>query len=702
VYSTDPSFRCAGITKNRGEILAKLITGLKRLEYRGYDSAGLACDTDDQATLTIKRSGKVANLEEGIASAGLDLEKEFESHVAIAHTRWATHGPPNEVNCHPHQSNAKKEFTVIHNGIITNSASLRELLERKGYRFISETDTEAIAVLTQYVYDEQSKLLGEGETLDFSHLVEEVISQLEGSFALVFKSVHFPGQAVATRRGSPLLIGVKREELTSTAETHIAVTTTPHKKAANDIIGDNQGGDGPAPNCGTAELERVFSTTGLSSADPVEFFLASDASAIIEHTKKVLYLEDGDVAHIEDGAIRISRSASRKRLAPTREIKTVEMELQAIMKGEFDHYMLKEIFEQPESATNTLRGRLRMTGHREGNVVLGGLKSHIGTMLRCRRLLFIACGTSYNSAIAARQWLEEATQLPVLVDIASDFLDRECPIFRDDVCFFISQSGETADTLAALRYCKERGALVVGITNTVGSSISRESECGVHVNAGPEIGVASTKAYTSQVIVLILFGLMMCEDRLSMKERRSDVIQALHELPDKIRECLAMADKIKDLAKAFSEKENLLIMGRGYSFANCLEGALKIKELAYIHTEGILAGELKHGPLALIDKDMPIIMLIMKDKARTKSLNALEQVVARCGRPLVIYGDNDDKPAPNKAEVDLPSFAVPSTADCVQTVLSIIPLQLLSYYIACIKGYDVDCPRNLAKSVTVE
>jgi len=451
----------------------------------------------------------------------------------------------------------------------------------------------------------------------------------------------------------------------------------------------------------------VPSVSEYGVGEPVEYFFASDASAIIEHTKKIVYLEDEDIASVQDGRISIHRSKLRSGQVPqTREIKTVEIELQEIMKGKFDHFMMKEIYEQPDSTTNTMRGRLRpaaaaaTAAGSDSQVVLGGLKEHITSMKRCRRLLFIACGTSYNSAIATRQFLEESTELPVVCDIASDFLDRQCPVFRDDVCFFISQSGETADTLAALRYCKSRGAMIVGITNTVGSSISRESDCGVHANAGPEIGVASTKAYTSQVIVMILFGLTMSEDRVSEQPRRAEVIKALQELPDKIRSLLEMDDKIKLAAAKFTNAENLLIMGRGYSFANCLEGALKIKELTYIHAEGILAGELKHGPLALVDSDMPIIMLLMRDGSYTKSINALEQIVARGGRPLVICPQGD---IPEVGGVDaFDAIEVPSTADCLQCVLSIVPLQLLSYHIACAKGLDVDCPRNLAKSVTVE
>jgi len=661
----------------RKQILATLVNGLKRLEYRGYDSAGLACDGEKGTVVTIKRSGKVKNLEQAVAECDMNMDEDIQGHVGMAHTRWATHGPPSETNCHPHMSNANREFTVVHNGIITNYRELRTFLSGKGYTFISETDTESIAILIQYIYDQYKQ---KGEDVTFVTLVEDTMSHLKGSFALVFKSSHYPNQLVATRLGSPLLVGIKKQEFDGVVSTEVKVVDTAEHNSS--------------------KVERILSLSNVNDDSPVEYYYSSDAAAIIEHTKKIVYVEDNDIVDVHNGVINILRSKMRGQTV-TREVKTVNMELQQLMKGNFEHYMLKEIFEQPESVANTLRGRLRP--ELDCQIVLGGLKDHLAAIKRCRRLLFIACGTSYNSAVATRQWLEETSELPVIVDIASDFLDRETPIFRDDVCFFISQSGETADTLSAMRYCEARGALIVGITNTVGSAISRESHCGVHANAGPEIGVASTKAYTSQVIVLVLFGLMMCEDRLSMQERRNEVIKALHALPDKIAQVLKLNDKIKtEIAEQYKDKQNLLILGRGYNFANCLEGALKIKELTYIHAEGILAGELKHGPLALVDEEMPIIMLVTQDKSRVKSLNALQQIVARKGNPLIICpaGDND-----SFKQVDgncLQTLEVPYTADCIQSILTIIPLQLLSYHIALAKGFDVDCPRNLAKSVTVE
>ena len=411
---------------------------------------------------------------------------------------------------------------------------------------------------------------------------------------------------------------------------------------------------------------------------------------------RVIFLEDDDVCVINGSNLTIHRLKLCPTTSTSREVQILEMELQEIMKGKFPHFMLKEIYEQPESVINTMRGRVNFE---TGCVTLGGLIDYIADIKRSRRLMFIACGTSYNSAMATRQFLEETTQIPVVVDVASDFMDRNCPVFRDDVCFFISQSGETADTLSALRYCKKKGALVVGITNTVGSTISRESRCGVHINAGPEIGVASTKAYTSQIIALVLFGLMMAEDRRCMTERCKQVVAALQTLPKMIEKVLLMSDKVKVLAEELYQQQSLLVMGRGCNYANCLEGALKIKELTYMHSEGLLAGELKHGPLALVDKTMPIILIVMPDQTHSKSQNALEQIVARQGRPIVICAEGDKLCAGGQV---LRTLEVPETVDCVQSIITVIPLQLLSYHIATLRGFDVDCPRNLAKSVTVE
>jgi len=672
------------VEKDRGYIIDTLTNGLKRLEYRGYDSAGLAIDGDNNDILIYRQVGKVRALEQLIKEdTKLDLTKTFLSHTGMAHTRWATHGQPSQRNSHPQRSDPNNEFLVVHNGIITNFKEIKTVLEKKGYQFESDTDTECIAKLTKYIYDSQKA----NKQINFTNLVKSVVKELEGAFALIFKSTHFPNEMVAARRGSPLLVGVKTE-----------------KKLKVDFV-DVEFGNGetiPEPDSKLSssdvpKMHRSQSRAFLSEdgmPQPIEFFLASDPSAVIEHTKRVLYLEDDDIAHICEGELHIHRLRREDGMSSVRFIQTLELELAEIMKGQYDHFMQKEIFEQPESVVNTMRGRINFDTHK---VTLGGLKAYLATIRRCRRIVFCACGTSYHSAIATRAIFEELTEIPVSVELASDFLDRRTPIFRDDVCIFISQSGETADTILALRYCLERGALCVGITNTVGSTISRETHCGVHINAGPEVGVASTKAYTSQYISLIMMALQLSEDRLSMTERRNAIIDELHELPRHIKEVLKLDAQLQSLAKDVLLKEkSLLILGRGYQHATCLEGALKIKEISYMHSEGILAGELKHGPLALIDENMPVIIIMTKDSYYPKVQSALQQVTARKGIPIVICNEGDSSLSKYRC------IAVPQTVDCLQGLLTIIPLQLLSYHLAVFHGVDVDFPRNLAKSVTVE
>ncbi|XP_010793000.1 glutamine--fructose-6-phosphate aminotransferase [isomerizing] 2 [Notothenia coriiceps] len=674
------------VPRTRKEIFETLVKGLQRLEYRGYDSAGIAVDgpkktgnEHNQNTIClIKKTGKVKALDEELCKKDLlDLDEKLFTHFGIAHTRWATHGEPSEVNSHPHRSDKENEFVVIHNGIITNYKELKAYLINKGYEFESETDTEVIPKLIKYVYDNR-----ENEDIGFSTLVERVIQQLEGAFALVFKSRHFPREAVCSRRGSPLLIGVRSEYELSTEDIPIQYNNALFKEGVQEKNSHN-----------LADCSSDIDSVGDGRA--VEYYFASDASAIIEHTNKVLYLEDDDMAVVSEGKLSIHRLRRKVNENPVRAIQTLQMELQQIMKGNFDAFMQKEIFEQPESVFNTMRGRICFDTN---TVILGGLKDHLKEIKRCRRLIVIGCGTSFHAAVATRQILEELTELSVMVELASDFLDRNTPVFRDDVCFFISQSGETADTLMALRYCKGQGALTVGVTNTVGSSICRETDCGVHINAGPEIGVASTKAYTSQFVALVMFGLMMSEDRLSLQQRRLDIINGLQMLPDLIKQVLALDKKIKAIADELYQQKSLLVMGRGYHYATCLEGALKIKEITYMHSEGILAGELKHGPLALIDKEMPVIMIIMKDSCYTKCQNALEQVTARSGRPIILCCKDDTDICKNAYH----TLELPQTVDCLQGILTVIPLQLLSFHLAVLRGYDVDFPRNLAKSVTVE
>ncbi|ESO87445.1 hypothetical protein LOTGIDRAFT_235105 [Lottia gigantea] len=676
------------VPATRKEILDILINGLKRLEYRGYDSAGVGFDgsiedcKECQIKL-IKSQGKVCRLEEAVQKCkDVSFEKSFDIHVGIAHTRWATHGEPSDVNSHPQRSDTSNEFILVHNGIITNYKDIKSFLMKKGHQFESETDTEVIAKLIKHLYGTHKD-----SNITFRELVEIAIQQLEGAFALGVTSVHYPGEIVVTRRGSPLLIGVKSQ--TKLTTDHIPILYSKGKKDIS-LHEEHRGFIGSGKR---NEEQTEFHPIGPNKI--VEYFFASDASAVIEHTNQVIFLEDDDVAAVKNGCLTIHRVSRNVDDSTIREVITLKMEIQQIMKGSFSSFMQKEIFEQPESVVNTMRGRVNFATNK---VVLGGIKDFMCEIRRCRRLLFIACGTSYHSAIATRQLLEELTELPVMVELASDFLDRNTPVFRDDVCFFISQSGETADTLMALRYCKTRGALIVGITNVVGSSISRDSHCGVHINAGPEIGVASTKAYTSQFIALVLFGLIMCEDRISMQERRNEIIQGLKTLPEQIKEVLKMDEQIHKLALELYQQKSLLVMGRGYNYATCLEGALKIKELTYMHSEGILAGELKHGPLALVDKAMPVIMVITRDLVYKKCINALEQVKARQGEPILICnsGDTDTQSQANK------SVSVPLAIDCLQGILTCIPLQLLSLHIAELRKLDVDCPRNLAKSVTVE
>lgn len=667
--------------KTRHEVLDLLVNGLKRLEYRGYDSTGVAIDSPGEHNdiIMVKRSGKVKVLEDAIQElcSNEQFSTPLDTHVGIAHTRWATHGVPSEINSHPQRSDLDNTFVVVHNGIITNYKDVKTLLEKRGYVFESDTDTEVIAKLVHHLWTQHP-------SYTFRELVEQTIQQLEGAFAVAFKSSQFPGECVASRRGSPLLVGIKTK--TRLATDHIPILYAKEHRP--------HGHSNMQPMLPVARTESHSEFMPLDDTE-VEYFFASDASAIIEHTNRVIYLEDDDVAAVKDGALCIHRLKRSLDDSHAREITTLKTEIQQIMKGNYDYFMLKEIYEQPESVVNTMRGRVRFETQ---DVVLGGIKEYIPEIRRCRRLMLIGCGTSYHSAVATRQLLEELTELPVMVELASDFLDRNTPIFRDDVCFFISQSGETADTLLALRYCKQRGALIVGITNTVGSSIGRESHCGVHINAGPEIGVASTKAYTSQFISLVMFALVMSDDRLSIQPRRQEIIKGLSNLADQIRKVLDLDSKIRDLAKELYLHKSLLIMGRGYNFATCLEGALKVKELTYMHSEGILAGELKHGPLALVDDEMPVLMIVLRDPVYTKCMNALQQVTSRKGRPIIICEEGDEETKSFSSR----SLEIPRTVDCLQGILTVIPMQLLSYHIAVLRGCDVDCPRNLAKSVTVE
>ncbi|CAF4259397.1 unnamed protein product, partial [Rotaria socialis] len=556
------------VKRDRRFIADILINGLHRLEYRGYDSSGIAFDGDnvnensssDRTCILVRQKGKVEELEHAVKTlSDINWEGEYTVHLGIAHTRWATHGEPSAVNSHPQRSDDLNQFVCVHNGIITNYKDIKQYLTNKGYRFESETDTEVVVKLVKYLYDKHKN-----ENITFQKLIEMACSQL-----ILYSPINLNYLDLRGVFSPPLMIA---DPITAD------LSVTPNNRS-------------------------------------IEYFFASDASAIIEHTNQVIFMEDDDLAVVKNGALTIHRTQHEVTgQSIIREIIELKIELQEIMKGSYKYFMQKEIFEQPESVVNTMRGRVNFTTRK---VVLGGIKDYISEIRRCRRLILIACGTSYHSAVATRQLLEELSELPVMVELASDFLDRSTPVFRDDVCIFISQSGETADTILALRYCKQRGALILGFTNTVGSSISRESHCGVHINAGPEIGVASTKAYTSQFLALVLFGLVLSEDSISKETRRRDIIDGLQKLPDLIKEVLDCDKQICDFAENLFEKTSLLVMGRGFNFATCLEGALKVKELTYMHSEGILAGELKHGPLAMVDDNMPIVMIIMDDPVKS-------------------------------------------------------------------------------------
>ncbi|KAI8905216.1 hypothetical protein EDD86DRAFT_194266 [Gorgonomyces haynaldii] len=672
------------VERDRKFITDTLLNGLSRLEYRGYDSAGLAVDGDKQGeTLIFKEVGKVQALRDKInGQKAVDFSKIFVSSGGIAHTRWATHGIPCERNSHPHRSDPTNEFCVVHNGIITNYKELRTILEKFGFVFESDTDTEAVAKLAKYIYDTQKK---SGQELTFTNLVKAVCKEVEGAFALIFKSSHFPNEYVAARRGSPLLIGVKTTKTLKVDFVDVE-TEVPAASESNLLLPDQ-------PTVRRTQSRSFLGEEGV--VVPVEFILASDASAIIEHTKKVLYLEDDDIAHISEGDLHIHRLRRDDTMSSVRTIQTLEQELAQIQKGNFGHFMQKEIYDQPESVINTMRGRVNFD---DFTVTLGGLRSQLSNIRRSRRIIFSACGTSFHSCIGVKSIFAELTEMPISCELSSSFLDEKLPIFRDDVCIFVSQSGETKDTLLALQYCKERGALCLGVTNTVGSTISRETHCGVHINAGPEISVASTKAYTSQFIALTMIALQLSDDNFQKVQRRQEIIKGLRDLSGNIKKTLALEPQVKKLAltKFGNDAKNLILLGRGYQSATCLEGALKIKEVTYVHAEGILAGELKHGPLALIEPAMPIILMMPKDRHYDDSENALKQVTARGGQPIIVCDEDDDSSALKGFE----TIRVPKTVDALQAIVNIIPLQLFSYHLAVARGYNPDSPRNLAKSVT--
>lgn len=598
-----------------------LIKGLQRLEYRGYDSAGVALINDDGEMRIYKSKGKVKDLED--VAAGHDLS----GSIGIAHTRWATHGEPSDVNAHPHVSENHK-LAVIHNGIIENYLSLKEELTNQGYHFKSQTDTEVLVQLIQYMMDSHG--------VSFQAAVPLALRSVVGAYAICVMDKSQSDCMVVARKGSPLIIGV----------------------------GDN------------------------------EFFIGSDASPIIEYTNKVIYLEEEQVAFIKKGEeLRIT---DLKNVKQTPVICKLEMSLSEIEKGGYPHFMLKEIFEQPRTLKASMKGRL----HPElGTVKLSGIIDNRERLLGARRFIICACGTSWHAGLIGKYIIEELTRIPVDVEYASEFRYRKPVIFPDDVLIAISQSGETADTLAAIQLAKDAGAFLFGICNVVGSSIARATNSGCYTHIGPEIGVASTKAFTAQVTTLFLFAMSLAEELGTITDaRRGELVRALQAIPDQIAKILEHDKEIAELAKTFTYAHNFLYLGRGYNYPVALEGALKLKEISYIHAEGYPAAEMKHGPIALIDEEMPVVVIAPKRGHYDKILSNIQEVKARKGKviSIVTEGDTDVK-----ALSDF-SLEIPDTEECLVPLLSSIPLQLLAYHIAIAKGRDVDQPRNLAKSVTVE
>jgi glucosamine--fructose-6-phosphate aminotransferase (isomerizing) len=596
-----------------------IIKGLKRLEYRGYDSAGIALLNN--GLNVYKKKGKVSDLEEYIT------DETLKSTIGIGHTRWATHGEPNDVNAHPHYSSSRK-LAIIHNGIIENYSSLKKELVNKGHIFLSETDTE---VLIHFIED-----IWENNHCSLEEAVRLALTKVVGAYAIVIMSNDNPDQLIAARKGSPLVIGIGKDE----------------------------------------------------------FFMASDATPIIEYTKDVVYLNDLEIAVIDNGQLRIKNIDDDAPMTPY--IQKLELELEAIEKGGFDHFMLKEIFEQPKSIKDCLRGRLDSQGNR---LVLGGIREYINKMVNADRIIIVACGTSWHAGLVAEYMIEEFCRIPVEVEYASEFRYRN-PIIREgDVVIAISQSGETADTLAAIELAKSKGAVIIGVCNVVGSSIARNSHAGSYTHAGPEIGVASTKAFTAQLTVLSMICLIIAQKRGTITDQAfNQLLVELENIPEKVEKVLKLNNKIRDIAFTFKDASNFLYLGRGYNFPVALEGALKLKEISYIHAEGYPAAEMKHGPIALIDEEMPVVFIATHDSSYEKVVSNIQEVKARKGRVIAVVTEGD-KLIPQMAEFVI---EIPAVQDALIPIVSVVPLQLLSYHIAVMRGCNVDQPRNLAKSVTVE
>ena len=598
-----------------------LIKGLKRLEYRGYDSAGAALVNQNGELSVYKTKGKVSDLET------FCQDKDISGSVGIAHTRWATHGEPSSLNAHPHYSESKN-LAIIHNGIIENYADLKKKLISDGVHFRSDTDTEVVVQLIEYI---QTK-----KNVDLLTAVRLALHQLIGAYAIALLDKREKNQIIAARKQSPLVIG----------------------------IGDN------------------------------EFFLGSDATPIIEYTDKVVYLDDDNVAVMRLGEeLKVVNNMNHE-MSP--EVRTLDMNLGQIEKGGYPHFMLKEIFEQPECLENCMRGRVNVEANK---VMLSAVIDYKKQLLNAKRIIIVACGTSWHAGLIGKQIIESFCRIPVEVEYASEFRYRNPVINSDDVIIAVSQSGETADTLAAVKLAKENGAFVFGICNAIGSSIPRATDTGSYIHVGPEIGVASTKAFTGQVTVLVMLALALAKEKGTITdELYTSVVKELSGIPEKIKKMLELNDRISELSRTFTYAHNFLYLGRGYNYPVALEGALKLKEISYIHAEGYPAAEMKHGPIALIDSDMPVVVVAPHDEMYKKVLSNIQEIKARRGKIIALVSKGDDTISKIADEV----IEMPETLECLEPLIASIPLQLLAYHVAVCKGKDVDQPRNLAKSVTVE
>jgi glucosamine--fructose-6-phosphate aminotransferase (isomerizing) len=598
-----------------------LMKGLQRLEYRGYDSAGIALINPDQQLNEYKRKGKVSELVKFVSN------EDLSGNIGMGHTRWATHGEPNDINSHPHYSQSKN-LVIIHNGIIENYAAIKEGLKKRGHKFVSQTDTEVLIHLIEEIQKHDGVKVG--------YATQAALKQVIGAYAIVVLDKNDPDTIIAAKKGSPLVIGIGKED----------------------------------------------------------FFVASDASPIVEYTKNVVYLEDEQVAILRRGQDLAIRNLKDKEITPY--VQELTIELESIEKGGYDHFMLKEIYEQPRSVLDSMRGRLKAD---IGEIKLGGIVDHEKKFEKAKRIIFVACGTSWHAGLVGEYLFEEFARLSVEVEYASEFRYRNPIIYHDDIVIAISQSGETADTLAAIELAKSKGATVLGICNVVGSSIARATHGGSYTHAGPEIGVASTKAFTAQVTVLTLMALHLAKVRGTLTESRyRALLYEMEAIPTKIEEVLKTNSAIKEIAYTFKDSRNALYLGRGVSFPVALEGALKLKEISYIHAEGYPAAEMKHGPIALIDEEMPVFVIATKGASYEKVLSNIQEVKARKGKitAVITAGDVEVK------ELADYCIEIPETDEFLVPLISAVPLQLLSYHVAVMRGCNVDQPRNLAKSVTVE